>query len=244
MDFRGSTYGLFCACRTCRPATPGEIRYVGVTVNTIEHRLKAHLNESRTSSEKAKDRWIRKHGAENIRATLLETVEGEDELRASEVNWIRELGTFGTKRGLNMTLGGDGIWGLKMSEETRARLRARTAKQMAEKHPRAKLGESDVRVIINRIWNGEAVSDIARDYPVSSSTIQRIRTGQNWPNIPRPDTPVPAPKRSHGHPRVPEEVKDAIKKEHSGVWGENKRLAAMFGLSETTISLIVNGKRG
>lgn len=193
MDFRGSTYGLFCACSGCRLTNPGEIRYVGLTSNTIEYRLRAHLNESRSKSTKPKDRWIRKHGAENIRSVLLEVTGSEDETRAAEVDWIFRLDTFKSERGLNLTRGGEGVWGLTMGEGTREKFRARTAKQMAVKHPRAKLNREDVVKILERLWMGETAFEIAEDYPVSSYTIQKISDGKNWPDIPRPVGPRQKP---------------------------------------------------
>lgn len=171
----------------CEQERPEKVRYVGVTVEGIEKRLRAHLNESRGLSKKAKDRWIRKHGAENIRSMLLERViTSVDDLRVAEIAWIAKLETFGN---LNMTRGGDGIWGYTFSDEVKERFRERTAQQMAVKHPRAKLTVSDVRVILERLWQGEESVVISEDYPVSSFSIQKISDGINWPNVPRPIGP-------------------------------------------------------
>ena len=242
MDKVGEVYGLYCVCPTCVESRPREIRYVGVTVEGLPHRLRAHINESSGNSQKAKDRWIRKHGPENIRGKVLESgILDLEDLRVAEISWIAKLGTFGG--GLNMTRGGEGVWGYRFSDEVRARFRERTREQMAVKHPRAKLNESDVREIIQRIWAGETAGTISQDYPVSASTIQRIRSGKNWPDVPRPGGVPPQPTPTGGHPRVSPELRDQIKAEHRGTWGELKRLSQKFGVSETTISLIINGHR-
>lgn len=170
---------------------------MGVTVEGIEKRLRAHLNESGGPSQKAKDRWIRKHGAENIRSMVLETVTtSTDDLRVAEIAWIAKLDTFGN---LNMTRGGEGIWGYKFSEEVKDRFRERTAQQMAVKHPRAKLNASDVVTILDRLWGGEGPVGISEDYPVSSFTIQKISDGLNWPNVPRPIGPKNKPVNDKGY---------------------------------------------
>lgn len=188
MDTSGQVYGLYCVCDDCHRGRPERIRYVGVTLEGREKRLRGHLNEAlRGDSEKAKDRWIRKHGSENIRSKLLEEVTTSiEDLRVAEIAWIGKLGTFGN---LNMTRGGDGIWGYKFSDETRERFRERTAEQMAVKHPRAKLDFQDVVIILERLWDGESPSNISEDYPVTSFSIQKISDGINWPNVPRPIGP-------------------------------------------------------
>lgn len=188
MDISGEVYGLYCVCGDCELARPGKIRYVGVTVEGRGKRLKAHLNESRTNSQKAKDRWIRKHGPDNIRTRLLETVTTViEDLRIAEIGWISKLGTY--DNGLNMTRGGDGIWGYTFAPEVKRWFQERTAQQMAVKHPRAKLNRHDVTLILDRLWRGESPSTIADDYPVSKFSIQKISDGINWPDVTRPVGP-------------------------------------------------------
>jgi hypothetical protein len=54
-------------------------------------------------------------------------------------------------------------------------------KTMVGRH--AKLSIDDVRVIRERLKNGDKVSDIARDYSVRRQTIYRIRHGESWANF-------------------------------------------------------------
>lgn len=243
---KGIVYGLYCVCEECESARPGEIRYVGVTVKTLRHRFRAHLVESHSASDKAKDRWIRKHGQDNIRIREIESgISSIEELRVAEVAWIASLGTYDSSAGLNMTRGGEGIWGYKFSDAIRQRFKERTAIQMSQKHPRAKLTHDDVAKIIGRIWAGETSTNIAADYSVSVSTIQKIRSGDNWPEVTRPKgspPPVSRERRGSGSP-IPIATQQKVWDEHTGEWGENRRLAIKYGLSEATISLIVNGRR-
>lgn len=238
-------YGLFCVCEGCQEAKPDKIRYVGITVEGLQHRLKSHINESRTGSKKAKDRWIRKHGSENIRGVVLEEVKsGIEDLKVAEISWIERLGTFQTPEGLNMTRGGDGIWGYTFSDEVREAFRARTAKQFEENLPQAKVTEEDAREIIKRIWAGETTAEIAKDYPISVSAVQKIREGKNWPKLPRPEGKPPTDRsRVRRAPKVPRETVEKVRSRFTGEWGSQKQLAEEFGICETTVSLILN-KRG
>lgn len=192
MAISGEVYGLYCDCERCGSERPERIRYVGVTVEGIEKRLHKHLVESRTDSEKAKDRWIRKHGEPHIRTQLLEhVVTSIEDLRVAEISWISRLDTY--ENGLNMTRGGDGVWGYRFSDEVRQRFKERTAQQMSVKHPRAKITGADVQDILYRLWSGESPLKISEDYPVSSFSIQKISDGKNWPDIERPIGPRARP---------------------------------------------------
>lgn len=237
MTISGEVYGLYCVCKDCSTYRSEEVRYVGVTVEGIEKRLRAHLNESRSTSKKAKDHWIRKHGEHNIRTRLLESVTTSiEDLRIAEIAWISSMGTFGN---LNMTRGGDGIWGYRFSDEVRERFRERTAQQMAVKHPRARISEDDAKEIIRRAWNGESNPEISRDYPLSESSVGKIVSGVNWPHLERPDYPRPRRKKKRNL-AIPLEVAQSIRDSATGEWGDLKRLASKFGVCETTVSLILN----
>lgn len=210
----------------------------------VENRFKSHLAESRTCSERAKDRWIRKHGERNIRFTVLEAgLKTSEEVKEAEVKWVSEMRTFGTPRGLNMTRGGEGVWGLKFSEKTRARFRERTAEQFSVKHPRAIITESDVLRIIDRIWSGETSPDIARDYQVSSSSIQKIRDGVNWSHLPRPKGPPPPRTQYHRGNLFSLEKAQELLNDYRSEKPTLRTLAGRYGISEATASAVINRRR-
>lgn len=56
--------------------------------------------------------------------------------------------------------------------------------EKGEKHHFAKLKDADIPVIRERLAQGEAQKDIARDYGVISHTISDINTGKSWKHIP------------------------------------------------------------
>src|SRR5690606_8025703 len=96
----------------------------------------------------------------------------------------------------------------------------------------------------DRLWAGEPCTSISKDYPVSSASIQRIRSGQNWPQVPRPDGEPRMPRRPRGKPRLSKGVIQSIWDEYNGAWGELKRLSVKYQVCEATVSAIVNGRRG
>lgn len=60
-----------------------------------------------------------------------------------------------------------------------------------ELHASAKLRESDVVVILDRLKSGESLSQLAREYGVGVTTIHRIKSGSSWRHVPRPDRGAP-----------------------------------------------------
>lgn len=101
-----------------------EYRYVGLTTNAPK-RLPAHIDDSfnRKRSnvyDTPKSTWIRKHfGA--VTFDVLEVVDDRALLGLTEMKWIHILRTRG-HRLLNVTLGGDGTFGMVPSPETREKM--------------------------------------------------------------------------------------------------------------------------
>jgi hypothetical protein len=54
-----------------------------------------------------------------------------------------------------------------------------------EDHPKSKLKESDIPVILDRLAVGERQTDIARCYGVTKQAIRYIKTGKTWRHIAR-----------------------------------------------------------
>lgn len=147
-------YGLYCSCHDY------EIRYVGLTKNSVMRRLYDHRSAGRTHRNHTRvTRWIAKHGPENIQASILE-VGGRDQLTAMEFSWIAELRAQG-KDLLNLTRGGTrrpettGSWGVKLSP-----------KDVLE---------------IRRLRNlGTPVAEIAKSFQINRETVGNIWRGESW----------------------------------------------------------------
>lgn len=203
-------YGLFCACDECRRTRPGEIRYVGQTITGMESRFRNHIrnatNPSRTR-ESLKDlpvyRWMKKHGPENIRATLLDTSKHPEDLDLLERMWISTLGTFTGSSGLNLSEGGIGLQGYTHTEESRHKMRKRfesreermKSSKPGESHHLATFKESEVSKIKRRLWNGERASDIASELGVPIHRIQQINVDASWAHVEWPIGPRVKPRR-------------------------------------------------
>lgn len=110
-------YYLFCICELCRDTVVP--RYVGYTTVGLDRRLKRHMKDvENVDLHTRKINWIRKHGVENIRTSLIQRCESVEEMKAVEIHWIAEYRRqgFDLKNGTN---GGDGTVGMIFTEDQR-----------------------------------------------------------------------------------------------------------------------------
>lgn len=99
---KGTIYGLYCVCHI--DAGP---RYIGLTRNDPQARLREHLKPSwLEKSAYPVSRWVLKHGRENIRMYPLEEC-SISRLSDREVYWISEFKARGAAL-LNLSPGGAG----------------------------------------------------------------------------------------------------------------------------------------
>ncbi len=100
--------------------------YIGLTKRPLEHRWKQHIYESNK-----KDSWewntplgnaIKKYGKDLFQVFVLEECSSETELKQKEIQLIRERKSLASETGYNLTLGGDGRLGYKLSEETKQKI--------------------------------------------------------------------------------------------------------------------------
>lgn len=102
-----------------------QFRYIG---KSISHRKRyyRHIREAMQGGGYAVQDWIRKHGAENIQMTIIETFTEEDidQLDEREIFHIAQARFLYTEKNLNLTDGGGGALGVVVSDETRAKISA------------------------------------------------------------------------------------------------------------------------
>ena len=116
--------------------------YVGITILSIEERWYKHVTAVRNGSEYHFHRALRKHGVDAFEHVILEECASIEELKIAERRWIWLLATNKPAYGYNMTLGGDGVFGLQMTEETRQRMcEAKLGTKQTEEH-RRKISEA------------------------------------------------------------------------------------------------------
>ena len=110
-------------CVTCLPT--GKL-YFGQTVKPIEKRWKRHIRDAKKASNNSFHRAIRKYGEENFLVEEVLPVSAptkeilKKKLDYAEMRLIKRFNTF--RNGYNMTLGGEGALGFKLSKESRKKI--------------------------------------------------------------------------------------------------------------------------
>ena len=113
-------------------------KYVGLTIKTAEQRFEEHINNALKGMNMIIYKAIRKYGKQNFKVEVLETgIDNANDLKEKEKYWIKELDRhiFTGGHGYNMTLGGDGTIGTRLSKETRRKL---SEAKTGENNPTAK----------------------------------------------------------------------------------------------------------
>lgn len=98
---------------------PNGKQYVGITTATLEIRKSEHESRARNGSNYAVHNAIRKYGDPTWE--VLNICSSYEEAKELERKYIKELNTL-TPNGYNLTIGGDGSKGHKLSEEQRKKL--------------------------------------------------------------------------------------------------------------------------
>ena len=219
----GFVYELHCVCG-CNEGP----QYVGQTRQNVEKRYRSHIDaaihEARGEYNNPKAVWIREHGRENIRYTVL----GEHplgELDAAEDYWIRNLNTL-VPHGKNARTGGHlGRGG------------------SGEENPGAKLSEAQVRAIIDRIATDMTVTSrsLAREYHVTKTLILKIDGGDLWPDVPRPQG-LNVLRRNTRIKFSFEEAQRVRERYGDGTNETVTQIARDYGVSDRLIQNIVKGK--
>lgn len=165
--------------------------YIGQSKN-IKTRINRHKSELKHKKHRNiyLQREVNKYGFENFEFKVIEYCEIEY-LNEKEKQYILDYNSTDYNSGFNLTDGGENT---KWNEDARKRRRGsgnpQFGKHLSEKHLEAvrianlgtsdKLTVDDVKVIKNRLVNGEDMHEIADNYKVGYSTIHKIFTIKNW----------------------------------------------------------------
>ena len=110
----------------CIKNTINNKEYIGLTTRALEERWKQHIRES---NREGGWEWntplgnaIKKYGKDSFQIFVLEECSSETELKQKEIQLIKERKSLSTENGYNLTLGGDGRLGYKLSEETKRKI--------------------------------------------------------------------------------------------------------------------------
>lgn len=97
-------------------------QYIGQTVNSLEYRKRDHISEAmRQNNNNHFHNAIRKYGKKSFTWEIIHgNIDTIEELNKLEIYYIGYYNTF--EKGYNMTFGGGGSVGRKVSEETRKKI--------------------------------------------------------------------------------------------------------------------------
>jgi len=116
-------------------------RYVGKTIFSLEHRRSMHKNSAEKRSKCAFHCALKKYGIENFEWRIIVETDDDEELREFEIESIAFLHTK-VPNGYNMTDGGDGTSGHKMTEETKCKISRKAKGRLVSKEVRRKMSEA------------------------------------------------------------------------------------------------------
>ena len=98
-----------------KAASPSGKIYIGITIASLKERQRLHAKEAAHGSCLHFHAAIRKYGADNILWEVIDTASSWPELCELERKYIAEYDSKNS--GYNMTLGGEGTYGLKHDDE-------------------------------------------------------------------------------------------------------------------------------
>lgn len=183
--------------------------YVGIT-NDLKQRWYSHLCNANHPEWKHKHHYIHnainKYGENNFSMLEWESFEEEQEALEAEQFWIQFFRSWDKTYGYNLTLGGEGSWGHKHSEEHKKKIsksllgnqnaigtvhtelwkKDMGIKHAGEKNIRAKITTQDVLDI--RKFHSETESKdvfifLSQKYGLSISGIEKIVYRKTWKHI-------------------------------------------------------------
>lgn len=213
-------YGLTCACHP-----EAGVRYVGLTSQGAQRRLWGHRKMARKGSALPVHKWMRKHGDENVISTPLQEVDSPDLLASAEVAWIAKLRDAG-QADLNMTDGGEGTFGVVVTDEFREKRR----NYMLANPVIREVGQEERAEMSRRI------SARMNDPDYIAAHIERVK--KKWRD--NPEMRISA--RIGRSPLTQEDV-DAIRLLRQETDATYAEIAEVAGVAVSTIGQIVRGAR-
>jgi group I intron endonuclease len=133
--------------------------YIGITIRWVEIRKKEHIYCSRKKNPKyLVHKAIKKYGEESFEMIILATTNNEDELKMLEKKYIKEYNSyFENEIGYNMSLGGEGNFGYKFTDEIKIKM-SQIRKEMYKNNPQY---IEEWKQKIKKYWTNEKKQDMS-----------------------------------------------------------------------------------
>lgn len=159
---------------------PNGKRYIGITSKTLRRRMIVHFSHARTGRKGALQNAIRKYGAGTVTATVLVMCEDWSYLCALEQRAIAALNTL-SPHGYNQTLGGEGLLGVRLSEDARRRQAASiTGKKLGNQFARGYRHTLEAREKISEAGRKRVLSQAGRAKISASKVGNKFSLGRRY----------------------------------------------------------------
>jgi len=137
--------------------TDGKI-YIGQTTKSLELRIKNHAKQGCYLYNA-----INKYGIVNFEYSIIETCDSKEELDEMEFHYIKQYNSL-VPNGYNLTLGGEGWYGLNHSEKTKKQI-SDNLKIYYKTHPSASLGTKHTEEYRKRMSEMRKGTNVGEDNP-------------------------------------------------------------------------------
>jgi group I intron endonuclease len=229
--------------------------YIGQTVKTLEIRIIGHLSSSRSGKYPSNYffRAMNKYGEDAFQWEEIDQADTNAELDEKEVYWIKFYNANG-EGGYNLTDGGSGVRGYKVTEEGVERRRNVLKEMWANGHastlgigedaPNAKFTNKEVRKIGELIMEGVDNDIISVSCNIEKSNLHAIKMGNTWSHLFTDEEQLLMKTTNlNGAQWFTEkeilEVRDLLL--HSPL--HNKQIAEIYGLCESSMYTTPNSKK-
>ena len=124
-DVTARSVTIYALCQPIEKWKTGPVRYVGKTVNTVWHRVRAHSYASKGAPRLPVRRWLKKQmeAGNPFHIRHLEVVPPGADWEARERFWIAKFRSEGADL-LNLTDGGEGLHGMARTPAHKAKIAA------------------------------------------------------------------------------------------------------------------------
>jgi group I intron endonuclease len=169
-------------------------KYIGLTKRKLISRWKQHIIESNKIHSwewnTPLGRAIKKYGKDEFNVFILKECVSVEEMKQKEIDLIKEHKTFVEFGGYNLTKGGDGRFGYKLSEESKKKIslgnigkimseeakqkmsEAKAGKYIRGNHPKA------VKLLVEEKEKFNCIKDFSESYGIPCSTVNnKFRQG-------------------------------------------------------------------